>query len=276
MKIPGKITSAIFKLFPQHDETINYFCQRYIDQFNGENNHDIQKNGELFFLKKSLINTRVVFDVGANVGEWTKLVLNINYNLDIHCFEPSQATFQRLTANHFPVNVTCNPFGLGSSDEERLLYIFEDGSGNNSLYQRHGLEDGWGLAPQMDTETIRLMPLDQYCENKKIQSIDLLKVDVEGHELEVFKGATWLLDEQRIKMIQFEYGGCNIDSRTLLKDYFEFFEPYNFDLFKIYPKNLKFVKRYDQRMENFRNQNWVLINRNHKMVSENAGDYLQF
>ncbi len=87
--------------------------------------------------------------------------------------------------------------------------------------------------------------------------IDLVKVDVEGHELEVFKGAAGMLAQGKIKRIQFEYGGCNIDSRVLLKDLFEFLLPYGYAFYKVFPRELRRVPRYDQRLENFQYQNWV-------------------
>jgi hypothetical protein len=60
-------------------------------------------------------------------------------------------------------------------------------------------------------------------------------------------------------MVQFEYGGCNIDSKVLLKDIFEFFSGMNYRFYKIFPDRLKFFQRYDQRLENFKYQNWLLI-----------------
>jgi hypothetical protein len=82
---------------------------------------------------------------------------------------------------------------------------------------------------------------------------------VEGHELEVFKGAGDLLAQGRIGIVQFEYGGCNIDSRALLQDFFDFFDPLPYALHKLYPARLRRHDRYDQRLENFQYQNWVAV-----------------
>lgn len=106
-----------------------------------------------------------------------------------------------------------------------------------------------------------MQTLDRYCETADIAYIDFMKVDVEGHELEVFKGAMTLLRQKRIGMIQFEYGGCNIDARTLLKDFIEFFEALDYDLYKVFATELRRVPRYDQRLENFQYQNWVAKSR---------------
>ena len=99
--------------------------------------------------------------------------------------------------------------------------MFGDGSGANSLYQRQGLEGGWGLAAQSREEVVRLETLDGCCQRAEIQAIDFIKIDVEGHELEVLRGTTDILAKGGIRFIQFEYGGCNMDARVLLKDLFD-------------------------------------------------------
>ena len=71
-------------------------CKRYVDRYNSENNDSIHTNGELRLMRAVLPMCMTVFDVGANIGDWTALALSINPRLQIHCFEPSVATFQRL------------------------------------------------------------------------------------------------------------------------------------------------------------------------------------
>jgi len=239
-----------------HNRRLYTLCKRYVDRYNGENNNDPETNGEFFLMQTMLPRCKTVFDIGANVGHWTARALQINPALEIHCFEPSHTTFQRLLENHFPSNVTCNNFGLSSAPADAQLHIFQDGAGTNSLYKREGLEE-LGLAPQARQEQIHLETLEQYSRTHDISQIDFVKVDVEGHEMEVFKGMLGLIQAGQIKMIQFEYGGCNIDARVFLKDYFNFFIPRGYTLHKLYPRELKKVARYDQRLENFQYQNWL-------------------
>ena len=85
----------------------------------------------------------------------------------------------------------------------------------------------------------------------------VMKLDVEGHELEVLRGMTATLKRRQMGTIQFEYGGCNIDSRALLKDIFAFLKAQDYELYKMHPKSLRHVPGYDQRLENFQYQNWV-------------------
>jgi FkbM family methyltransferase len=259
MKALNQFGRFLFSRLPPYNPRLYHLCRRYVSRYDAENNSNIQTNGELRFMQQTLVNCQTVFDVGANVGNWAALALQINPKLTIHCFEPSYATYQRLLAQAFPPSVICNNFGLSSATGERLLYVFENGAGINSLYRREGLEDCRGLAPQELVETVRLDTLDNYCKELDIQAIDYLKTDVEGHELEVFKGATEMLEAGRVRIVQFEYGGCNIDARVLLKDIFRFFGKFDYTLCKLYPEGLRQVAHYDQRLENFQYQNWIAI-----------------
>jgi FkbM family methyltransferase len=234
-------------------------ARAYVDRYANDNNPDIHHNGELWFLRQTLPAAKVVFDVGANVGEWASLAVAINPSVNLHCFEPSAATYQRLTSRRLPANVICNNVGLGATRREADLHVFEAGSGLNSLGRRTGLEDGFGVGGPTAIERVRLETGDDYCRQHGITQIDFCKVDVEGFEMDVFNGMTGLLDAKRIRVIQFEYGGCNIDSRTLLRDLFQFFLPRGYVLHKLYPRSLQMVPRYDQRLENFQYQNWVAI-----------------
>jgi len=130
------------------------------------------------------------------------------------------------------------------------------------LHKRRGIEST-GLV-QSKKERVFIDTIDNYCIKKNINEIDFLKIDTEGHELEVLKGAINLLKEERIKIIQFEYGGCNIDARVFLKDIFEFFAGMNYSFYKIYPNAIKRIDRYDQRLENFQYSNYLIIRRNQK------------
>ena len=213
-----------------NNRLLYYFCKQIVDKYNNQNNIDFSTNGELYVMQNFLNKSKVVFDIGSNLGQWTKLALGINKDLKVHCFEPSLYTFNKLMENKFPDNVNCNNIGLSSTKGERTFFVFENGSGLNSLYQRIGLETILGENVQNKTETILLDTLENYCFERNIKEIDFMKIDTEGHELEILKGGESLLKKGQIKMIQFEYGGCNIDSHVLLKDIFNFFNKTGYSL----------------------------------------------
>jgi FkbM family methyltransferase len=234
------------------------FCRAYVDRHEGNNDVDITSNGELHLLRLALPHCRTVFDVGANMGEWAQLAISINANLSLHCFEPSSATYAALQARQLPPSVVLNQSALSSSSGSGTLFLFAEAAGTNSMYVRQGLEDGFGLE-QRDKETIRVDTFTNYCESRSITQVDFCKIDVEGHELEVLRGMTPFLEAGRVQLIQFEYGGTNIDSGVLLKNVFDFFASFHYSLCKLFPDHLRHIKRYDQRLENFQYQNWVAM-----------------
>jgi FkbM family methyltransferase len=256
------LREAFLRLVPSDSRMVYRLAKRYVDLYNGDNDCDMRRNGELRLMQHYLPQCETVFDVGANVGQWTTLALRINPKANIHCFEPSAETFERLLANCFPSNVVCNNVGLSSAGGEAKLFLFGECSGNNSLYHRQGLES-FGLLPQQREETVHLDTVDHYCLERGIEAVHFAKVDVEGHELEVFKGMTRLLSSGQVRIVQFEYGGCNIDAGVLLKDIFAFFKGFPYRFYKIHPKGLRLVPKYDQRLENFQYQNWAVIKEGH-------------
>ena len=260
-RLARRLVRGLIRRAPLDEGTFRV-CKAYVNRFNGENNDDVTTNGELTLLKCFLGRHTLltVFDVGANVGDWARLALSINPDIQLHCFEPSRFTFERLKSSHWPEGCSLNNFGLGSKSEERVLYIFEPGSGMNSLHQRHGLEDrGW--KPNSRSEVVLLRTLDEYCAEKGIDHIDFVKVDVEGHELEVLRGARRTLGESAISAVQFEYGGCNIDSRALLLDLFAFWADYGYCVFKLFPDGPRLIEPYSQRLENFQYANYLALAR---------------
>lgn len=230
-------------------------ARKIVNLHNGDNDCDIETNGELLVARAVLPHCRTVFDVGANIGEWTALALTVNPGAVYHCFEPSPATFAILSRQSFPAHVRRNPFGLGERAEERKLFVYAEGRGSNSLYLREGLDDR-----QESEEVISLRTVDDYCAAENIDAIDFVKIDVEGHELSVLRGASRVLAAGKIGVIQFEYGGCYIDARVLLKDVWEHVLSLNdsYSFFKIHPDGPRPVARYEQALETFQYSNWLI------------------
>jgi FkbM family methyltransferase len=205
--------------------------------------------------------TPVIFDVGANKGEFTKLVLRVLGNgVQVYCFEPSVTTFVVLekALKQFSPNVHLNNFGLGARSEQLTLYSDQVGSGTASLYRREQRFTGLEMRY---SETVSLRTLDEYCAEQQITFIDYLKLDVEGHELSVLAGARGFLAGTDIDMIQFEFGGCNVDSRTYLRDFFTVLGD-NYQLYRIVANGLTRIEQYDEKLEIFTTTNYVAIRKN--------------
>jgi len=211
-------------------------------------NNTPEENGEYFLLKtlkKKLGNKKdiVFFDCGANIGDYTKEAARNFEKLNIHCFEPSFETFNQLKANTKEIkNITYNNLGVGDEKKEVVLYKSSEISALASMYQRNLDYLNIKLDKQ---ETINIITLDEYCESNQIQYIDFLKLDIEGNEYAAFNGAMNLIKGKRIKYIQFETGGCNIDSKIFWKDIYYLLEPY-YNLYRIVSDGLMPFDKYSE------------------------------
>lgn len=229
-------------------------CERYLEYCDGDNDGDMRSNGELKFLRRILGQCDFVCDVGANVGDWVAHVLNIKPGVRIHAFEPCAATFSKLVSRGFPSNVTLNRLALSSKPGSATLHLYGDTAGTNSLHARDAAE-----LRAMGREEVPCDTFDAYADRHGIARVDLVKLDVEGHEIEVLAGMEGSLGSGRVGAVQFEYGGCNIDSRTFLADLFRLFVRFGFVLFKLRADGWVRVNAYSPRLENFKYQNWVAV-----------------
>lgn len=209
----------------------------------GVTNFDSASNGENLFLNGYLpeLKKPVVFDVGANVGNFTETVFNLNETAIVHAFEPHPLTFSQLKDNDFGGNFHPYNCGLGETKSDALLYDYvnQDGSEHASVHcgvieQIHG---GEALS-----HNIRIDTLDAFVREQGIDRIHLLKVDTEGNEMAVFHGGEKTIRSGAIDVIQFEFNEMNVISRTFFKDFFDFLPEYDF--FRLTPDGALFIRRY--------------------------------
>lgn len=199
----------------------------------------------------------IVFDVGANIGEYARTCLALVPNVCLHSFEPSRKTFEILEKNLRNTPTKLNNFGLGEREARLTLYSPEEGSALASLSKRK--LDHFGIQMNRE-ETVHIRALDAYCEELAIKHIDLLKIDVEGHEMDVLKGSMRLLHSKSISYVTFEFGGTNIDSRTFFRDFFYFFRDCGMSgIFRFAPNNrLIPINRYTEDLECFQTTNYLV------------------
>lgn len=223
---------------------------------------NVENSGEKTILKMLTLlkqDSYCLFDVGANKGDFTKLILDFfnNNNIELHSFEPSKDTFELLSSNIKSENVTLNNKGLGKEAGMFPFYTDFPGSGTASLTKRK--MDCYGVDFDY-SEDVSIDTLDAYCLANDIKEIDLLKIDVEGHELDVVEGSKEMLKRKMIKMISFEFGGCNIDTSTFLRDFYYLFDEFGFLLYRITPSGYFYpLDNYNEKLEMFRTTNYIGI-----------------
>jgi FkbM family methyltransferase len=208
---------------------------------------------------KISITDSIVLDVGANKGDYSALLAaSLGKSSEIHCFEPSINHKASLCALQYQYkgNILYHPFGLSSNEGSKQLYKDREGSGLASFYDRDIAHHGLSLD---QNEVVITTTLDHWLKSSGISRITFLKVDVEGHELEVFRGGAHVLSSGLVDALQFEFGGCNIDSKTYFRDFFSLLHTtYGFKLFRLAPgKRLVDMNRYSEALECFTWQNIV-------------------
>lgn len=223
---------------------------------------NFEKNGELSFIQDigRYFSEKpfVAFDIGANVGEYTDMILKYvqTDKIKLHLFEPQQTCFDTIVSKFTDnKNIHLNHFGLSDKSSDTLLYKDFDKSGLASVHKRNL---SYYNMEMNETESITLRLASEYIEKNQIKKIHLLKIDVEGHELSALSGFGEFLNPENVSLIQFEYGGANLDSHTSLMDLFSFFESKGFVLCKMMRHSLE-IQSYKPRFENFMYQNWVAV-----------------
>jgi FkbM family methyltransferase len=231
----------------------------------GEGNHPAASGErEAAEAIRSLLGHRareaVLFDVGANVGDYTSILLDVfGPNSKTWTFEPSQSTFSILERRHGDTDrVTLRNIGFSDRPGTGVLRAPGEGSKLGSLHDTHSRLEPQGL-PLVVEETVTLESIDSFCASEHIDRIDFVKLDVEGHELHILRGAARMLAEGRITAIQFEFGGANIDSRSFMRDFFDLLTP-QYAIYRVLQHGLFPIARYDVTLEVFkRATNYVAV-----------------
>ena len=153
--------------------------------------------------------------------------------------------------------IELNKKALSNIKSSSFLYSDNPGSGLGSLTKRR--LDHFRIVFD-NKEPIDTIRFDQYWIDKK-SKIDYVKIDVEGHELDVLNGFGDLI--YKTKLIQFEFGGCNIDTRTYFQDFWYFFNEKAFMIYRISPRGLIPIKDYTESDEYFfGSTNFIALNQN--------------
>jgi len=229
--------------------------EKIILRNNNDMNADIGKNGEKHFieyLSKILPKDAVLFDIGANKGEYSKLLqLNIE-NSDIYAFDPVKENIdraKRITENKI------NYITSAVSDFDGKVNFFIDtkveNSGHSSMFDMNKI----GYETRSEKREVDVIKLDSFAKNNGINKVDFMKIDIEGNELNALRGAEAMFLNKQVGIIQFEFGHASRASRTLLLDFVYFFKKYNYELFSVMPN---FIQKIDYTP--FEENRWHIIN----------------
>ena len=242
------ILKKIFKLLLNPKKLLYKLSQKYIRNYEGFS-YEINKNGEgklLHLLHNEKLTN--IFDIGANRGEWSMECLKYFKNSKIYTFELSRSAFKKLQINLNLENIKHNNLAL--SDKEGEISYKDYGEKYDTINTIIPNSTFWDNETEYDVKKVLTETGDNYCLNNKIDSIDFLKIDVEGAELLVLKGFLSMLKQHKIKVIQFEYGYVNADLNFLMKDFFKFFDDLGYEVGVLKPNGVIF-KKFEYKLNGF-------------------------
>ncbi|WP_192346627.1 FkbM family methyltransferase [Algoriphagus sp. Y33] len=186
----------------------------------------------IFVLEKALKKGDTFIDVGANQGEYSLWAARkVGAKGRVVAFEPMQQLFDQLAENirlNKSFHKTITPIKLGLSDQkgEVILYSSADSNeGTNTIYntEKFSIESG----------KIQLDTLDEQLKSLKINKVDFLKIDVEGAELQVLKGALNTLKQNRpVILLEINKDAC-IAGGYLPEDILTLLKPFNYSFSKV-------------------------------------------
>ncbi len=139
-----------------------------------------------------------IFDVGANVGQTVRQIVSVYPSVPVHAFEPVSATFESLRSAVEPLpQVAAHRLALGSRPGRAIMRAIPGNVTNRILAEQplHG-----------QTEEVEVTTGDLFCAAQGVAEIGILKIDAEGHDLEVLVGFRGMLAERRCAYVQVECG----------------------------------------------------------------------
>lgn len=181
-------------------------------------------------IKNNLLGDKLIlFDIGANWGQTTSKMSSQYPDAKIYGFEPSKICFESLKANFKNDNISFHNLAVGSSCGQ-LEFNEYSWSALNSLLKR-----AYGNATITETYLVNVITIDEFCKNKEVSYINLLKTDTEGYELEVLKGASEMMKHNKIQFVYVEiFFNENYIGQSSFGDIYNFLLEKGFELVRFY------------------------------------------
>jgi len=227
-----------------------------------KNYGSFKQTGEKNFINK--INKDLMFciDIGANVGKYTKLLLTETKS-KIISFEPLPLAFKDLQKieQDYTDRLKVYNYAIGEKDETLELNYSNEKSEKASFLENLNQLSFYDFKNNQKIKT-KVYCLDTFFSNNPnllSKNIDLLKIDTEGFEFEVLKGAKKILEQNPPKYIQIEFNWHQLFKGQTIYNFSKFL--YQYDLYQILPYGNDLIKINPNRPESniFHLTNFVYI-----------------
>jgi FkbM family methyltransferase len=172
----------------------------------------------------------IIFDVGANTGQSALAYSKAFPTSRIFSFEPVPLTFNILK-NEVKKYPNISPYNLALSSAKGEGHIIEgDGSDTNRVASFLLSTDRNNIK-----KTVSISTIDFFCHSNKIEKINYLKIDTEGGDLDVLKGAESMLSSRAIEIIEVEAGvGHDNTLHVPLNNFISYLSSFGYAVFGFY------------------------------------------
>lgn len=180
----------------------------------------------------------VIIDVGANEGQTIAMMQRTFKNPRILAFEPSPRTFPTLKQQNFGPAVTLFHMALGSYTGSLLFHEYERSDLSSALEIAHVPGSPFDKIRELASVEVSVTTLDELAATQKITTIDLLKIDTQGFDLEVLKGADKSLSAGVVNHVLVELNfSCLYKDQASARDIHSFLEERGFALVNYYEQH---------------------------------------
>jgi FkbM family methyltransferase len=165
--------------------------------------HDISSLELLELITAEDVN--VIYDIGAHVGTWTLLAKAIFPSAQVHAFEPlaeHQVGIRKQFAGS--KDVTLHPVALGSANTSTFFHVTDASSSSSVLPLADACRLHFGLR-EVEQIPIQLHRLDDYRTAHQLSLPDMIKLDVQGYELEALKGGAQCLRSAKAVLMEVSF-----------------------------------------------------------------------
>lgn len=204
-------------------------------RFNGEKRKLLKNEYDDFVFLYDKLNRKpsVIFDCGANIGFVTHQFYKRFPKAAIYSFEPNPSVFEILTKSTSKIS-TITVFNLGISEKKDCLNFYKNNNTGTSSFLEPNDFHTSHLARKYEQIEVPTVSIQSFCEANQLKKIDMLKLDIEGFELQALKGCVGMLQNHQIDFI---YSEVNLvptyTGQCLLEEVISFLRaldyiPYNF------------------------------------------------
>lgn len=223
-----------------------------------------EKNILKYFLKTYDKENKILFDIGANIGTWSKLAISQDNNISVFAFEAINQTYINLKKNFNQKkhSITITNKAMSNEVGEFDIYNFGENEGTNSFFKNEIFyQKSEKIIPKV--EKVATTTIDTFCKDNNIKTVDYIKCDTEGNDLNVILGSKEMFKNNSIIAFQFEYNWRWINAKSYLKNVFDFFEDTNYLIGKITSNKVKIISKWNPELEQFYESNYLIVHKNY-------------